>query len=155
MGYAAIGRRVVSTGAFYTYVAKGRGKPVGVAAAFTAALAYIVYTIGLAVEKMADMLERWVDEGGIDGFNLAYAITLGTVTDFIDYVMPALQRRGRAQTSYAPGNFRRKLIGTPDGRMESTHPAAQFQGPYAGRESVADKTTDSNFAHEKASIAAE
>ena len=39
---------MVSTGAFYTYVAKGLGKPVGVAAAFTAALAYVVYTIGLA-----------------------------------------------------------------------------------------------------------
>ena len=31
VGYAAISRRVVSTGAFYTYVAKGLGKPVGVA----------------------------------------------------------------------------------------------------------------------------
>ncbi len=48
VGYAAISRRVVSTGAFYTYVAKGLGKPIGVSAAFSAALAYVVYTIGLA-----------------------------------------------------------------------------------------------------------
>ena len=106
-------------------------------------------------QKVADMLERWVDEGGIDGFNLAYAVTPGTVTDFIDYIVPELQRRGRAQTSYAPGNFRQKLIGTTDGRVESTHPAAAFHGAYAGRESVADKTTDSNFAHAHASLAAE
>ena len=105
--------------------------------------------------KVADMLERWVDEGGIDGFNLAYAVTPGTVTDFIDYVVPELQRRGRAQTSYKPGNFRQKLVGTPDGRVERTHPAAAFDGAYAGKESVADKTTDSNFAHVQESIAAQ
>lgn len=48
VGYAAISRRVVSTGAFYTYVAKGLGKPIGVSAAFTAMLAYVGYTVGLA-----------------------------------------------------------------------------------------------------------
>ena len=32
-GYAFIGRRVVSTGAFYTYVAEGLGKELGVGAA--------------------------------------------------------------------------------------------------------------------------
>ncbi len=82
-------------------------------------------------------------------------MTPGAVTDFIDYIVPELQRRGRAQKSYAPGNFRQKLIGTADGRVEPTHPAAAFHGAYAGRESVADKTTDSNFAHSQKSLAAE
>ena len=100
-----------------------------------------------AVRKtVADELERWVDEGGLDGFNLAYAITPGTVTDFIDFVVPELQRRGRAQTAYAAGTFREKLSGTPGGKVHATHPAAQFRGAYANRESVADKTTASNFA---------
>jgi FMN-dependent oxidoreductase (nitrilotriacetate monooxygenase family) len=106
-------------------------------------------------QKVADMLERWVDEGGIDGFNLAYAVTPGTVTDFIDYIVPELQRRGRAQTSYATGSFRQKLIGTADGRVEPTHPAAAFHGAYAGQESVADTTTASNFAHAQESLALE
>jgi cation diffusion facilitator CzcD-associated flavoprotein CzcO/amino acid transporter len=48
VGYGAIGRRVVSTGAFYTYVAKGLGKPAGVGAAYTAVVAYTVFTFGLA-----------------------------------------------------------------------------------------------------------
>src|SRR5262245_20796001 len=48
VGYAAMSRRVVNTGAFYTYVAKGLGKTVGVGAAFTAVIAYVSYTIGLA-----------------------------------------------------------------------------------------------------------
>ena len=34
VGYAAMGRRVVNTGAFYTYVAKGLGKPAGVGRRF-------------------------------------------------------------------------------------------------------------------------
>ena len=48
VGYAAMSRRVVSTGAFYTYVAKGLGKPLGVGAAYTAMVAYVGMTIGLA-----------------------------------------------------------------------------------------------------------
>ena len=98
-------------------------------------------------KTVADVLERWVDEGGIDGFNLAYAITPGTTTDFIDYVLPELRKRGRAQTSYTPGTFRQKLVGTPDGRVESTHPAAQYRGAYANKESVDEKTHSSPWAN--------
>lgn len=47
-GYAFIGRRVVSTGAFYTYVAEGLGKPLGVGAAYCAVIAYATFTFGLA-----------------------------------------------------------------------------------------------------------
>src|SRR5882757_9766657 len=48
VGYAAMCRRVVNTGAFYTYVALGLGKVAGVGAALTAILAYVSYTVGLA-----------------------------------------------------------------------------------------------------------
>jgi amino acid transporter len=48
VGYAAMCRRVVNTGAFYTYVAMGLGKVAGVGAALTAVLAYVSYTVGLA-----------------------------------------------------------------------------------------------------------
>ncbi|HWY96146.1 MAG TPA: hypothetical protein VNX69_13180, partial [Steroidobacteraceae bacterium] len=48
VGYAAMSRRVVNTGAFYTYVAKGLGKRAGVGAAYTAVVAYVSFTIGLA-----------------------------------------------------------------------------------------------------------
>ncbi|HML41840.1 MAG: LLM class flavin-dependent oxidoreductase [Hyphomicrobium zavarzinii] len=91
-------------------------------------------------KKVADELERWVDEGGIDGFNLAYAVTPGTTTDFIDYVVPELRKRGRVQTSYKDGTFRQKLVGTPDAYVEPSHPAANYRGAYAGKESVASST---------------
>ena len=48
-GYARMSRRIVNTGAFYTYVVLGLGKPLGIAAAFVAAFAYNALTVGLAV----------------------------------------------------------------------------------------------------------
>ena len=47
VGYAAMSRRVVNTGAFYTYVARGIGKPAGVGAAYLAVLSYTALTVGL------------------------------------------------------------------------------------------------------------
>jgi amino acid transporter len=47
-GYAFIGRRVVSTGAFYTYVAEALGKPLGVGTAYCAILSYGAFAFGLA-----------------------------------------------------------------------------------------------------------
>jgi amino acid transporter len=48
VGYAAMSRRMVNTGAFYTYVLRGLGRPAGVGAAFIAMIAYVALTIGLA-----------------------------------------------------------------------------------------------------------
>ena len=47
VGYAAMSRRIVSTGAFYTYVGQGLGKPAAVVAAYVAILAYGSMAIGL------------------------------------------------------------------------------------------------------------
>lgn len=44
---------------------------------------------------IADLLEKWVDEADIDGFNLAYAVTPGTFEDIITHVVPELRKRGR------------------------------------------------------------
>ena len=56
VGYAAMSRRIVSTGAFFTYVAKGLGKPAGVAAAFIAVVAYAAYTIGMAAFSVTSFI---------------------------------------------------------------------------------------------------
>ncbi len=47
-GYAAMSRKVVNTGAFYTYVARGLGKPPAVAVALLAVLSYNALAAGLA-----------------------------------------------------------------------------------------------------------
>lgn len=48
VGYAAMSRRVVATGAFYAYISEGLGTTLGVSSAYTALLAYLAFTFGLA-----------------------------------------------------------------------------------------------------------
>lgn len=72
--------------------------------------------------QIADGLEDWVDATGVDGFNLAYVVMPETFTDFVDLVVPELQRRGRLKSVYAPGSLREKLFG--HAHLPPTHPAA-------------------------------
>ncbi|MFL6139514.1 MAG: APC family permease [Frankiaceae bacterium] len=48
VGYAAMSRRIVSTGGFYTYMSYGLGRPPAVAGGLVAVVAYNTATIGLA-----------------------------------------------------------------------------------------------------------
>ena len=56
--------------------------------------------------QVADELESWVAETGIDGFNLARTVTPECYEDFIDLVIPELQSRGSYKTAYADGTLR-------------------------------------------------
>lgn len=96
-------------------------------------------------ETVANEMEKWCDEGGIDGFKLAYAITPGSTSDFIDYIVPELRERGRVQTSYKPGTMRQKFHDTENSFAQPPHPAASFRGSYADEESVGDLTHSSSF----------
>jgi amino acid transporter len=48
VGYAAISRRVINTGAYYTYIARGVGRPPAIGAALVAVAAYTVNIAGIA-----------------------------------------------------------------------------------------------------------
>src|SRR6201999_3488918 len=48
---------------------------------------------------VADAIEDWLDEGGIDGINLRQFLTPGTARDFVELVVPELRRRGRFRES--------------------------------------------------------
>ena len=52
-------------------------------------------------------------------------MTPGTFVDFIDAVVPILQRRGLMQTEYALGPLREKVFG--DARLPGRHPAAGWR----------------------------
>jgi alkanesulfonate monooxygenase len=80
-----------------------------------------------APDEIAETLIRWVAETGIDGFNLAYAVTPESFTDFVDLVVPELQRRSVYKCDYAPGTLREKLFGTSRARLAPPHPAAQYR----------------------------
>ena len=62
---------------------------------------------------------------GIDGFLVSDALRPGTYVDFVEAVIPELQRRGLVQREYAEGTLRQKLFGHP--RLEGRHPAAAYR----------------------------
>ncbi|WP_354677683.1 LLM class flavin-dependent oxidoreductase [Cupriavidus plantarum] len=76
--------------------------------------------------QVADALESWIDETGIDGFNLSRTVVPESYTHFVDLVVPELQNRGRYKTAYAEGSLRHKLFGEGD-RLPSRHAAAAFR----------------------------
>ncbi|WP_034996418.1 LLM class flavin-dependent oxidoreductase [Beijerinckia mobilis] len=77
--------------------------------------------------QVADRLESFIVETGVDGFNLAYAVTPETFQDVVDLLVPELQARGRYKQDYVPGTLREKLSGVKGGHLPSTHPGARLR----------------------------
>ena len=59
---------------------------------------------------IADQMEVFMDEGGADGFMLLATYTPGCFEEFVDYVVPELQRRGRYRTQYSGSTLREHLL---------------------------------------------
>lgn len=77
---------------------------------------------------VANELERWMADADIDGFNLAYAVTPGTFEDFIEYIVPELQNRGRYWHDYdGSRTCRERLYGVGQCRVRDDHPAARYR----------------------------
>jgi len=81
--------------------------------------------VGDAVQ-VADTLQAWVDDTGVDGFNLSRTVVPESFEDFIDIVAPELQHRGLHKTAYTEGSLRHKLFGQGD-RLPARHAAAAFR----------------------------
>ncbi|MFZ6746060.1 LLM class flavin-dependent oxidoreductase [Undibacterium sp. JH2W] len=60
--------------------------------------------------EVADQLEAWLDETGIDGFNLTFALAHETIRDVVKFIVPELQARSRYKTSYSDGTLRQQLF---------------------------------------------
>jgi len=75
-----------------------------------------------AAADVADAMEAFIAQTGVDGFNLAYAVLPESFTDIVDLLIPELQRRGLYKTAYAPGTLREKLFGAGP-RLPVAHPA--------------------------------
>jgi FMN-dependent oxidoreductase (nitrilotriacetate monooxygenase family) len=60
-------------------------------------------------EQIADEMDRWVDGGGADGFNLMPPSLPAGIEDFVDLVIPVLQERGLFRTEYAGTTLREHL----------------------------------------------
>ena len=77
-------------------------------------------------ETVADLLEEWVAETDVDGFNLAYAVTHETFIDAVELLVPELQKRGVYKKEYAPGTLREKLFGEGP-KLADWHPGAGYR----------------------------
>jgi FMN-dependent oxidoreductase (nitrilotriacetate monooxygenase family) len=67
--------------------------------------------IGTA-SAIADQMEQWLVEEGSDGFNVMFPYLPGGLDDFVEKVIPELQRRGLFRREYA-GSTLREHLGLP------------------------------------------
>lgn len=79
--------------------------------------------------QVADRIQQWVEETGLDGFNLSQFHSYGTFTDFADLVVPELQNRGLYRESYDDegDSFRERLLGNGIRRLPDDHPATSYR----------------------------
>jgi FMN-dependent oxidoreductase (nitrilotriacetate monooxygenase family) len=60
-------------------------------------------------EQTADAIQDWFEHGAADGFNIMPPILPTGLTDFVDQVVPILQRRGLFRTEYEGSTLRENL----------------------------------------------
>ncbi|KAA0073788.1 FMN-dependent monooxygenase [Mycolicibacterium sp. P9-64] len=72
-------------------------------------------------QTVADKLEEWIDESDLDGFNIYAPVHPASFHDFVDLVVPELQRRGRARTEYDSTTVRENFFGAGEKRLRPNH----------------------------------
>jgi alkanesulfonate monooxygenase SsuD/methylene tetrahydromethanopterin reductase-like flavin-dependent oxidoreductase (luciferase family) len=60
-------------------------------------------------ERIADQLAAWVSAGAADGFVVRSATVPDQLAQFVERVIPELQRRGLARTEYPAATLRENL----------------------------------------------
>ncbi|MEK6309599.1 MAG: NtaA/DmoA family FMN-dependent monooxygenase, partial [Curtobacterium sp.] len=79
-------------------------------------------------EAVADQIEGWLDDDGIDGINLRQYHSFDTVRDFGTHVTPLLRERGRLPERYTDGEtLRQRVQGGGSSRLPDRHPAARHR----------------------------
>ncbi|KAH8888146.1 dibenzothiophene desulfurization enzyme A [Thozetella sp. PMI_491] len=79
---------------------------------------------------VADVMEMWMREADIDGFNLQQLISPGSYEDIVELLVPELQRRGIYRKEYpVPGGTMRENILGAEGQtyVLADHPASRFR----------------------------
>ncbi|MCG2608732.1 LLM class flavin-dependent oxidoreductase [Acinetobacter sp. SM34] len=90
----------------YEYIASARGH----------------WTLIGTPEQVVDELQTWFENEGADGFNVLPPTTPAGLNDFVDFIVPELQRRGLFRTEYE-GSTLRENLGLK--RPENQHVIAQ------------------------------
>ena len=84
------------------------------------------FTLQGSPTTIADTLEEWFTTGAADGFNFLSPTIPGGVEDFIDLVIPELQRRGLFRTEYE-GTTLRENLGLPFPPDRALRPSAKVE----------------------------
>ena len=75
---------------------------------------------------IADLMEEWFLEGGVDGFLIQPSWSPGGFSEFVDLVVPELQRRGVFRREYEGHTLRENLgLARPESRYATTARAAE------------------------------
>jgi alkanesulfonate monooxygenase SsuD/methylene tetrahydromethanopterin reductase-like flavin-dependent oxidoreductase (luciferase family) len=76
-------------------------------------------------EQIADQLEERFVNHGADGYNIMPAVLPGSLTDFIELVLPELRRRGLFRTEYEGSTLRANLgLARPENRYSAERASA-------------------------------
>lgn len=79
-------------------------------------------------KTVADILEKWVDETGIDGFNLSYAIAPADFEDIVKWLLPELRARGLFWDEYVADTTRENFLNDGLGpRLRDDHPGSKYK----------------------------
>jgi len=77
----------------YEYIASARGH----------------WTLIGTPEQVVDQLQEWFENDGADGFNILPPTTPAGLNDFVEFIVPELQRRGLFRTEYEGSTLRENL----------------------------------------------
>ena len=70
---------------------------------------------------IADQMEEWLQTEASDGFNVMFPYVPGGLDDFVDRVIPELQRRGLFRRNYEGKTLRENLgLPRPENRFFSS-----------------------------------
>jgi long-chain alkane monooxygenase len=83
-------------------------------------------------QTVADALERWIEEADIEGFNLVDVMPPASFGDFVELVVPELQRRGRMWRDYEGVTLRESMYEIGQQRVRHDHPAARHRRSRTG-----------------------
>jgi alkanesulfonate monooxygenase len=82
--------------------------------------------------QIVDQLEEWFLNGGADGFNIMPPYLPGGLDEFVELVIPELQRRGLFRTEYEGRTLRENLgLPRPSNQFSRSTPAPELVGASA------------------------
>ncbi|KAH7303629.1 alkanesulfonate monooxygenase [Stachybotrys elegans] len=81
-----------------------------------------------SAKTVADIIETWIDETGIDGFNLSYAVVPDDLEDHAKYLVPELTSRGIFEPPSGEDQSTRGVyLGNRKDRLRDDHPGSQYK----------------------------